>query len=226
VSPRAGRSRRRPRAAARRLLILGAGGHGRAVADLARACGFAVAGFTDRAPSAGAGPVLGTDGELATLLRRHRIQGAVVGVGSTALPRRAGLFDALGAAGAARPALAHPRAVLSPSCEIGPGSVVFAGCVLGHAVRVGANAVLYSGVIAEHECVIDDHAYLSPGVVLSGQVTVGRGAFLGSGAVVLPGLRIGAGAVVAAGAVVTADVPAGATVMGVPARAARSGESG
>jgi acetyltransferase-like isoleucine patch superfamily enzyme len=57
-------------------------------------------------------------------------------------------------------------------------------------------------------------------------VTVEAGAFLGAGAVVLPGLRIGAGAVVAAGAVVTADVPAGQTVMGVPARAARSEGTG
>jgi D-alanine-D-alanine ligase len=80
--------------------------------------------------------------------------------------------------------------------------------------------------VVEHECVIGDHAYLSPGVILSGQVMVEAGAFLGAGAVVLPGLRIGAGAVVAAGAVVTADVPAGQTVMGVPARAAHSGESG
>jgi acetyltransferase-like isoleucine patch superfamily enzyme len=63
-------------------------------------------------------------------------------------------------------------------------------------------------------------------VILSGQVTVEVGAFLGAGAVVLPGLRIGAGAVVAAGAVVTADVLPGQTVMGVPARAARSEESG
>ena len=227
MSPRA--ARRRPRKPGPpRLLILGAGGHGRAVADLARACGFTVAGFTDSRPGAGGaeGPVLGTDAELRVLAGRHRIQGAVVGVGSTALARRSELYDDLVAAGVARPELVHPRAVVSPSCEIGEGTVVFAGAVLGAAVRIGADAVLYSGVIAEHECVIGDHAYLSPGVILSGQVTVGLGAFLGSGAVVLPGLRIGAGAVVAAGAVVTADVPAGRTVMGVPARAARSEGSG
>ena len=214
--------------AARRLLILGAGGHGRAVADLARACGFTVAGFTERSSSAGGpgSPVLGTDAELAALIRPQRIDGGVVGVGNTALVRRAQLYRVLVAAGVAQPPLVHPRAAASASAEVGPGSVVFAGSVLGSGARIGVNAVLYSGVVVEHECLIGDHAYLSPGVILSGQVTVEAGAFLGAGAVVLPGLRIGEGAVVAAGAVVTADVPAGQTVMGVPARVARRGESG
>jgi len=203
---------------ARRLLILGAGGHGRAVADLARACGFTVAGFTDRSLSAGGpgAPVLGTDAQLAAIIRPQQIDGGVVGVGNTALARRGQLYEVLMAAGVPQPALVHPRAIASPSAEVGAGSVVFAGSVLGSGVRIGVNAVLYSGVVVEHECVIADHAYLSPGVVLSGQVTVEAGAFL-----VLPGLRIGAGAVVAAGAVVTGDVAAGQTVMGVPARAAR-----
>ena len=67
-----------------RLLILGAGAHGRAVADLARSCGFTVAGFTDRSSSAGntSTPVLGTDAELATLIRAQRIEGGIVGVSS------------------------------------------------------------------------------------------------------------------------------------------------
>jgi sugar O-acyltransferase (sialic acid O-acetyltransferase NeuD family) len=205
-----------------RLLILGAGGHGRAVADLARACGFTVAGFTDRSTATGSlgSPVLGTDAEMAVLIRAQRIDGGIVGVGNTAMARRAQLYDVLVAAGIRRPALVHPRAIASPSAEVGAGSVVFAGSVLGTGVRIDANAVLYSGVVVEHECTIEDHAYLSPGVVLSGQVTVGSGAFLGAGAVVLPGLRIGSGAIVAAGAVVTADVPAGQTVKGIPARAA------
>lgn len=228
MSRRTARPRARKAAKPGRLLILGGGGHGRAVADLARTCGFAVAGFTDRPGAAGGadGPVLGADAELAALARRHRVTGAVVGVGSTALARRAQLFARLVDAGVAQPALVHPRATLSPSCRVGAGSVVFAGGVLGHAVQVGVNVVLYGGVVAEHECVIGDHAYLSPGVILSGQVRVGTGAFLGAGAVVLPGIAIGAGAVVAAGAVVIADVPAGQTVMGVPARVARREGSG
>lgn len=201
----------------RRLLILGAGGHSRAVADLASEVGWTVAGFTDRADAPRAG-VLGTDAEVGALARAGMIDAAVVGVGNSALPRRVELFRLLHDCGLAAPAIVHPRAVLARSCRVGAASVVFGGCVLGAGVEVGVNGVCYSGVIVEHDCRVGDHCYLSPGVVLSGQVTVERNAFLGAGAVVVPGVRIGAGAVVAAGAVVVTDVAAGVTVLGVPAR--------
>jgi len=207
-----------------RLLILGAGGHARAVADLAAVCGWTVIGFTDpSAPLEGRvgdrPPVIGDDVAAAALARAGGLDAGVVGVGNTALGRRAELFQWLKGFGVTVPALVHPRAVRSPSCRVGEGAVVFAGSVLGAGVEVGANAVLYSGVIAEHDCRIGEHAYLSPGVILSGSVQVESGAFLGSGAVVLPGITVGKQAVVAAGAVVTRDVAEGQTVMGVPARA-------
>lgn len=201
-----------------RLLILGAGGHGRAVADLAAELGWVVAGFTDRTGPPRPG-IVGTDADVGALARAGAIDAGVVGVGNSALGRRAELFQLLHDCELARPALVHPRAVLARSCRVGDGAVVFGGCVLGAGVEVGANAVCYSGVVVEHGCWIGDHCYLSPGVVLSGEVTVESGAFLGAGAVVVPRVRIGAGAVVAAGAVVVGDVPAGATVLGIPARA-------
>ena len=200
----------------RRLLILGAGGHGRAVADLAAACGLTVAGFTE--PSGAGRDVVGTDDDLPALAGRLSLDGAVVGVGATALGTRRALFERLSPAGLPAPPLLHPRATASPSAGLGAGTVVFAGSVVGAGVEIGANAVLYSGVVVEHDCRVGDHAWLSPGVVLSGAVTVEPGAFLGAGAVVVPGIRIGSEAVVAAGAVVVRDVPPGATVLGVPAR--------
>jgi len=200
----------------RRLLILGAGGHGRAVADLAAEAGWTVAGFTDRGSRA---QVLGTDREVAALARAGTIDAGVVGVGNSAMQRRAELWALLRECDLPTPSLVHPRAIVSRSSRVGDGSVVFGGCVLGVGTEVGVNGVCYSGVIVEHDCRIGDHCYLSPGVVLSGDVTIERGAFLGAGAVVVPGVRIGAGAVVAAGAVVIDDVPPGATVIGVPARA-------
>ena len=72
-----------------------------------------------------------------------------------------------------------------------------------------------------HDCVLEDWVSLMPGCHVSGGVTLGEGAFLGVGAVILQGRTVGAWARVGAGAVVTEDVPAGATVVGVPARDAR-----
>jgi sugar O-acyltransferase (sialic acid O-acetyltransferase NeuD family) len=198
-----------------RLLILGAGAHGRAVADVAAECGWTVAGFTDRIPGPG---VLGRDEDLAALVGGGKIDGVVVGVGNTALARRAELFALIRATGMAAPSLVHPRAIVSRLSAIGDGSVVFPGGVIGAHVTVGENAVLYSGVVVEHDGRIGSHAYLSPGVILAGAVTIETGAFIGAGAVLLPGITVGKDAVVGAGAVVTADVPAGLTVLGSPAR--------
>lgn len=185
-----------------RLLILGAGGHGRAVADLATECGWTVAGFTDRSPAPG---VLGEDGDVAALARDGKIDGAVVGVGNTALVRRAELFAMLTSLRIATPTLIHPRATVSRTCKIGDGVVIFPSVVLGAAVEVGDNVVLYSGVIAEHDCRIAAHAYLSPGVILAGHVRVGAGAFIGMGAGVPPGSTVPEGARVRALTFVTGD---------------------
>jgi len=185
-----------------RLLILGAGGHGRAVADLATECGWTVAGFTDRSPGPG---VLGEDDDVAVLVRDGTIDGAVVGVGNTALARRAELFAMLTSLRVATPTLIHPRATVSRTCKIGEGVVMFPSVVLGAAVEVGDNVVLYSGVIAEHDCRIAAHAYLSPGVILAGNVRVGAGAFIGMGAGVPPGSTVPEGARVRALTFVTGD---------------------
>jgi sugar O-acyltransferase (sialic acid O-acetyltransferase NeuD family) len=189
--------------------VLGAGGHARAVADLAVACGRSVVGFLGaRGGSATAG-VVGSDDDLARLFAERRFDEAIVGVGNTALARRPELFARLRELGVPTPALVHPSAVVSPSATIGLGSVLFPLVVVGADAAVGENAVIYSKSVAEHGCRIGDHAYLAPGVVLCGDVCVEAGAFVGAGAVVVPGVVIGKDAVVFAATRVTHDVSAG-----------------
>lgn len=204
-----------------RVVILGAGAHGRAVADLAAETGGCeIVGFTDPAlagPVLGL-PILGDDETAFDACRAGRADRLAVGVGNTAMAVRRALFERVAHAGYLAPPLVHPRAVVARSARIGDGSVVFGGAVVAARARLGANVVLYSGAVVEHDACLEDHAYLGPGVVLAGAVTVREGALLGAGAVVLPGVDIGRAAVVGAGAVVTDSVPDGVTVAGVPAR--------
>jgi len=198
------------------LLVLGAGGHAKAVADLAVACGRSIAGFLGARGMAATAGVIGSDEDLPRLFAERRFDDAIVGVGNTVLARRPELFARLRELGVSTPTLAHPSAVVSPSATIGLGSVLFPHVVVGADALVGENAVIYSGSVLEHGCRIGDHAYLAPGVILCGDVCVEAGAFVGAGAIVVPGVVIGKDAVVAAGVRVARDVPAGGRVSGAP----------
>jgi sugar O-acyltransferase (sialic acid O-acetyltransferase NeuD family) len=195
--------------------VLGAGGHARAVADLAVACAWSIAGFLGARGAQTTAGVVGIDDDLARLFVERRFDDAVVGVGNTALARRAELFARLREYAVSTPTLVHPSAVVSPSATIGPGSVLFPHVVIGADVCVGENAVIYSGSVVEHGCRIGDHAFLAPGAILCGDACVEVGAFVGAGAVVVPGVVIGKDAVVSAAARVTHDVAAGTKLSGV-----------
>jgi len=112
----------------------------------------------------------------------------------------------------------HPAACVSPSADIGTGSVLLAGSVIGTKARIGSHVAIWSAAVVEHDASIGDFASLAPGAAVGGGVTVGKRSFLGIRAAIIHGVSIGSDAVIAAGAVVVADCPDCVTLMGVPAR--------
>ncbi|MCA3360730.1 MAG: acetyltransferase [Roseomonas sp.] len=203
----------------KRILLLGAGGQGKAIADLLlSAGGFELVGFLDASPKASQVlglPVLGDESLLAALAQQG-ITLAHPSLGDNA--QRLAAAGRLKEAGFALPNLTHPSALIGHGARLGDGAAVLARAVIGPEAEIGPLALINTGAIVEHDCVVGEAAHIGPGVVLAGGVRIGTGALIGAGAVVRPGLVIGEGAVIGAGAAVVENIAPDARVGGVPAR--------
>lgn len=204
-----------------RVVILGASGNALDILDIIDALGapWHATGVLDdgrgKGGSFGGLPILGSLAEAAALTD----VGFVNGIASERTHRRklriiagSGLDDARFVT------LIHPLAAVSRRATIGHGSCIGPGCAVSGQVKIGAHAWLGSHAVIGHECVLGAGVTVAPSATLAGGVTLGAQAFVGSGAVLRPGITVGEGALIGMGAVVLQDVPAGAVVVGNPAR--------
>jgi len=207
----------------RKLLIWGASGHARVVADIVRLNSqYELAGFVDNTPSA---PdrfldlTVYHDLEALRTVRNLDSASLIVGVGDCHARMR--LAEAARERGFALVSAIHPRAVVSSDASIGQGTVVAAGAVVNPGCSIGTNVIVNTGATVDHDCKIADGVHISPGVHLGGWVTVGAATWLGIGTIVKDRVTIGEGGVVGAGSVVLSDIPRGVVAWGVPAKPMR-----
>lgn len=203
-----------------RIILVGAGDHGRGVLEILRRmdAGIEVLGFVDDAPDASSVdgvPVLGTTDWLVSKAGTLEAK-ALLALASPKAKRR--LAAKLGAAGVRWGRAVHPRADLAPSVLLGEGAIVNAGAAIVYEARLGAHVTINLNATVGHHVRIGDFSTIAPGANVLGKVHVGEGCQIHANAVVLPAVSIGDGSVVGAGSVVLHDVPAGVTVFGNPAR--------
>lgn len=208
-----------------RLLILGAGGHGRVVldillqADSAEVLGFADSNLDIQGRRIDGFRVLATIEQVLREPRFHEADGVIIAIGDNGVRRELArkaqqigvdCFNAV-----------HPSATISRSATLGRNVVIAAGVVVCANCQVGDSVILNTGCIVDHQTMIGEGTHVCPGVRIAGRVKIESGVFVGTGATVVPRVTIGCEASVGAGAVVTSDVPPMSTVVGVPARAIR-----
>ena len=186
-----------------RLLIIGAGGHGRSVAEAAGLVGlFEIVGFLDDALPIGKkvlmGSVLGAIDSLGSLDSYcAACDQVIVAVGNNAVREK--LMQQLTDAGCDMATVIHPRAFVSPSAVVGNGSAVMAGAIVGTEASLGVGSIVNCGAVVDHHAQVEDYGHLGVNACMAGGTLLGRGAWMQAGSALGYGVVIPAGISLAPG---------------------------
>lgn len=197
----------------KRLAVIGAGGHGRVVAESAAAAGWTAIFFDDHLTGENKGWLVGGTADEALV---YPCDAAIVAIGNNRV--RLDWIERLRGAGLAVATIMHPSALVSATAMVGEGTFLAAGAIVGANAALGIGCIINTAASVDHDCFLGEAVHLSPGVRLSGEVTIGTASWLGTGSAVRNRVKIGRDVVVGVGGVVVGDIPDGQTVVGVPAR--------
>lgn len=192
-----------------RLIIIGASGHGKVIADIAVKIGYTDIVFLD-------------DNEKITECAGFPVVGKTVQAGDMDGDK----IVAIGNAGIREKiqktietvTLVHPDAIISRRVQIGQGTVVMAGAVINSDVTIGQGCIINTCASVDHDCKIGDYVHVSVGAHVAGTCEIGKGTWIGAGAVVSNNIRIHDDSIVGAGAVVVSNIEQSGTYVGVPVR--------
>lgn len=198
------------------LIIIGASGHGKVIADIALKNGYDKIEFLDDDASivkCGKFSVVGKSADYNKFLNKSDF---FVGIGNSVTRER--IMNMLLENGAHVPVLIHPSAVIDNSVNIGVGTVIMAGVVVNADTKIGKGCIVNTCASCDHDNVIGDFAHIAVGARLAGTVRVGKHTWVGAGAVVKNNVNVCDNCMIGAGAVVVKDIEQPGTYVGVPAK--------
>lgn len=193
----------------KKLIIIGASGHGKVIADIAVKNGYEDIVFLDddeSVESCAGFPVVGR-----TSMAVEMDGDKVVAIGNAEIRKR--ISEQI-----ITVALIHPDAVISRRVEIGEGTVVMAGVVINSDARIGKGCIVNTGASVDHDCVIGDYCHISVGAHVAGTCHIGERTWIGAGASVSNNVKVCSRCMVGAGAVVIRDIEKAGTYVGVPVK--------
>lgn len=200
-----------------KLLILGAGGHGKVVAEIASLMKQwdEIAFLDDKEELKEVNGYKIIDKLKNYKLYKEEYKNAFVAIGNNKL--RMNLINNLLMEGFNVPILVHPTAIISKNVKIDKGTVIMAGAVINTNSVIGKGCIINTSSSIDHDCILKDGVHISPGVHVGGTVNIGKCTWVCIGSSIANNITIGKNVIVAAGAAVIKDVPDNVIVAGVPA---------
>lgn len=197
-----------------KVIVIGAGGHGKVVADIVQKSGDILLGFLDDQLADQkfycGFPILGK----IERYMEHLDCSFAIAIGDADVREKIASnlpvkwYIAI-----------HPNAVVSNlDVTIAEGTVIMAGAVVNADARIGKHCIINTGAIVEHDNKIGDFVHISVKACLAGTVRIGNKTWIGIGATVKNNISIAKGCMIGAGAVVVHDIKESGTYVGVPAR--------
>ena len=198
------------------VIIIGAGGHAKVIADIIYESGDNLIGFLDdnlanKGKEIYLGKkVIGTTKDIEIYNKNYFI----IGIGNNSIRKKINnennlkLYTAI-----------HPSAIIAQDVKIGTGSVIMAGVVINPGTVIGKNCIINTCSSLDHDNLLEDYVHISPGAHLAGTVTIKEGTWICTGAIVKNNITIGKNNIIGAGGVVIKDIiEENGTYIGVPAR--------
>lgn len=196
------------RYAMNRLIIIGASGHGKVVADIARLVGYIDIAFLDDDENileCGGYPVIGKsnsapEGDLFVAVGNGKIRKMLM---DTYRNRNF-------------PVLIHPAAVVAENTKIGNGTVVMAGAVINSGSRIEKGCIINTCASVDHDCMVGGFCHIAVGAHLCGTVSVGELSWIGAGSTISNNINICSNVIIGVGAAVIRDITHAGTYIGIP----------
>lgn len=201
----------------KKILIYGAGGHGKVVLDILLTMGCEVSGFLDADSNKHGNKINGFEvlGDW-PYLEKNKSMGLALGIGNNKI--REMIFKQAKNIGVEIVSAVHSSAVISKFAKIGEGVVIMPGAIVNSGCILEDGVVVNTGATVDHDCHLERFSQIWPGAHLAGGIRIGEFSYVGTGAAIIQNLKIGREVIIGAGAAVVSDLPDKVTAVGVPAR--------
>ena len=199
------------------LLILGAGGHGNVVKEIAYSNKSKIGPLRD-ITFLDDNESKDSDGRLSLCednIFRKKFKYAFVGIGNAKI--RLFWLKKIMSLGYECPVLIHQNAWVSPSSNIGKGTVVMPNSVIMTNSKIGLGCIINTSSTIDHDCILERGVHIAPGCNLAGNITIKEKTMIGIGSNIIQGLTIGSNVMVGAGSTVIKNIKSNEIVAGNPA---------